>query len=81
MNDDFTVHTAVIEDDPKRPYKAYASTALAGIVAFAYHWIADTDPYTAKEAAEGAIAALISAGLVGGGTFAVRNPKRSRNLD
>lgn len=69
------------EDDPRRPYKAYASTALTAIVAFAYSWIADADPFTAKDAAQAAVAALISAGLVGGTTFAVRNPKHGRVVE
>lgn len=71
---------AVIEDDPKRPYKAYASTALTVAAAFAAFWIADADPFTAKEAAQGGLVALISGGLIGGTTFTVRNPKRSRDL-
>lgn len=77
---EYPSHVAVIEDDPKRPYKAYASTALTAVAAFVTFWIADADPFTAKEAAQGGLVALVSAGLIGGTTFAVRNPKRGRDL-
>lgn len=76
-----TENPAVREDDPKRPRKAIASTILSALAAFVAFWIADTDPFTVKEAAQGVLLALVSSGLVGGATFAVRNPKRWRNLD
>lgn len=71
---------AVVEDDPKRPYKAYASTALTLVAAFIGFWIADDGAFTAKEFGQGVLFALVSGGLIGGTTFTVRNPKRSRDL-
>jgi hypothetical protein len=67
--------TPAVEADPKRPYKAYVSTALSAVATFVTFWIADVDPFTAKEAAGAGVTALVSAGIIGGATFAVRNPK------
>jgi|GEM_PF-3730624 len=53
--------------------KAFVSAALAFIVAFATFWIADNDPFTAKEAAAAFISGLVSAGLIGGGSYSVSN--------
>ena len=72
------IENVPVEDDPKKPYKAYASAALTAVATFAAWWIADDDPFTAKEAAQGAIYALTATGLVGGATFTIRNPKRFR---
>lgn len=58
---------------PQTGYKAYVATALTVVVSFVMWWVADEDPFTAKEAAEGAVGALIAGGLVGGGTFVVKN--------
>lgn len=77
---EYPAHVARIEDDPKRPYKAYASTALTVLAAFVTYWIADVDPFTTKEIAQGCLIGLVSGGLIGGTTFAVRNPKRARTL-
>lgn len=66
-----------LADDPKRPYKAYVASALSFVAAFVAYWIADKDPFTAKEMGEAAVTGAVSAGLIGGGTFAVRNPKRN----
>jgi hypothetical protein len=74
MADPNVVPTVV--DDPKRPYKAYVATALTAIGTFVTFWVADTDPFTAKEAAQAALAGLVASGLTGGATFAVRNPQR-----
>ena len=65
-----------VADDKSKPYKAYASTALTVVVAFVLYWIADEDPFTAKEVGEGVVSALIAGGLVGGGTFVAKNPKK-----
>lgn len=64
-----------VKDDAKRPYKAYAATAISFLVTFAGFWIADTDPFTAKEAVQGLVTAAIGSGLTGGAAFAVSNPK------
>lgn len=64
-------------DDPKRPYKAVTAGALSFVAAFIAYWIADKDPFTAKEVGEAVLTGGVSAGLIGGGTFAVRNPKRN----
>lgn len=64
-----------VEADPKRPYKAYVSAALSAAGTFIAFWIADADPFTAKDAGQGALAALVASGLTGGATFWVRNPK------
>jgi hypothetical protein len=61
-------------DDPKKPWKAYVATALTAVGTFVTYWIADTDPFTAKEMGEAALAALVASGLTGGATFATRNP-------
>lgn len=65
-----------MEADPKRPYKAYIATALSALGTFVAVWVADTDPFTLKEAANAALAALVASGLTGGATFAVRNPQK-----
>lgn len=62
--------------DPKRPYKAYAATALAALSIFVTAWVADTDPFTAKEIAAAVVASLIGSGITGATTFAVRNPPK-----
>lgn len=64
-----------VEADPKRPWKAYASTALSVVALFIYSWVADEDPFTAKEVASAAVAALVGGGVIGGVTYGVRNPK------
>lgn len=58
---------------PQTGYKAYAATALAFICLFATFWIADTAPFTAKEAVAGLISAAVGSGLTGGITYAVKN--------
>lgn len=63
-----------MEADPKRPYKAYVATAITALGTFVAFWVADTDPFTIKEAASAALAAVVASGLTGGATFAVRNP-------
>lgn len=75
---EFNAQVARVEDDPAKPYKAIASTVLTAVGTFVAYWIADADPFTAKEAAEGGLLALIASGITGGATFTVRNPKRTR---
>lgn len=65
----------IVKDDPKRPWKAIASTAVSFVATFAGIWIADVDPFTAKEAVGALVTAAIASGLTGGAAFAVRNPK------
>lgn len=78
MSDVNPTAPVVVKDDPKRPWKAYISTAGTVVGTFVAAWVADTDPFTAKEAATAGISALIAGGLIGGITFQVRNPKVSR---
>ena len=66
--------TPEVKDDPKRPYKAIVATVLTAIGTFVAYWIADADPFTAKDAGEAALAALIASGVTGGTTFAIANP-------
>lgn len=71
---------AVVEADPKRPYKAWASAAMGAAAAFLAFWIGDDDPFTKKDAGEAALAglgALVASGVV---TFTVPNPLRSRTI-
>lgn len=68
--------TKVVVDDKAKPYKAYIATALTAVGTFAAYWIADKDPFTAKEIGEAALAALVASGLTGGATFQVKNPKK-----
>jgi hypothetical protein len=64
-----------VKDDPKRPWKAVAATVLSFVGTFAAFWIADTDPFTSKEIAQGLLTAAASSGLTGGTAYMVRNPK------
>ena len=67
-------HVARIVADTKRPWKAFASTALAFAGAMVAAWVADTDPWTAKEIGSAALLAAGASGITGGVTYAVRNP-------
>ena len=62
--------------DPKRPWKAYAAAALAGVSTFVTAWVSDVDPFTAKEIGAAVVAALIAAATTGGLTYAVKNPPK-----
>lgn len=64
-----------MEDDKKRPYKAYVATALTFVSGVVLSWIADTDPFTAKEFGEAVVTSAIASGIVGAGTYAKSNPK------
>lgn len=61
---------------PQSAHKAYIATALTAIGTFVSFWIADVDPFTAKEIGQGCLLALIASGLTGGATFGVRNHRR-----
>jgi Flp pilus assembly pilin Flp len=67
-----------VTDDPKKPYKAYISAVLTLVAVVVYSWITDTRGTTAKEFGEWVLAGLVASGLVGGGTFAVKNPLKVR---
>lgn len=61
-------------DDPKKPYKAYVATSLAFVSGVVTFWIADSDPFTAKEFAQAVVTSAIASGIVGAGTYAKENP-------
>lgn len=65
----------LLEADPKRPWKAVAATVLSFVAAFVTFWVADVDPFTAKDAGQAALSGLIASGLIGGATYGVRNPQ------
>lgn len=66
-----------LEDDAARPYKAYVSAALSALATFLVYWIADPGKFTQEDFLQALLAAVIASGLTGGGTFVVRNPKKS----
>lgn len=65
----------VVVDDPKKPFKAYVPAALSAASLFVMAWVADVDPFTAKEAAAAGISALVASGLIGVATYFTPNPK------
>jgi hypothetical protein len=80
MSNEIEGHQAVIEADPKRPWKTYAATAVAFLGSLALAWVQDVDPYTGKEFVEDLVSSVLFAGATGGVTFMVKNPLRSRRL-
>lgn len=58
---------------PQTPTKSIVSGVGAGVVAFIGFWIADTDPFTAKEIGQAFLLAIIGSGLIGGATWAAKN--------
>lgn len=64
-----------VVDDAKKPFKAYVPAALSAVSLFVMAWVADTDPFTAKEAAAAAVGALTTSGIIGVATFFTPNPK------
>lgn len=68
-----TIHD--VTADPKRPYKAYAATALAFITIVLSAWISDDGGVSGKEIVAWLISGAIGAGLTGGATFQAKNPK------
>lgn len=67
-----------VEADPARPNKAIAATVLTAVGTFVAYWVADKDPFTAKDAGQAFVAALLTSGVTGGTTFVVPNPLRRR---
>lgn len=65
----------VVKDDPKRPWKAYVPTALSAASLFVMAWVADVEPFTPKEIAAAAVAALTTSGVIGVATYFTKNPK------
>lgn len=70
--------TTIVEDDPKKPWKAVVAAVIPFGTTFLAFWIADTDPFTAKEVGQGVLLGLAASGITGGATFATSNPKRVR---
>ncbi len=73
---EYPAQTAQVVADPKRPWKAIASAVGAAAFAFGSYWIADQDPFTAKEAGDAALLALAASGITGGATYRVTNPTK-----
>lgn len=65
----------VVVDDAKRPWKAYVGALVGGVGAAVAWWVADEDPFTAKDAGEAFLAFLAVAVPGFGLTFATPNPK------
>lgn len=63
-----------MEDDAKKPYKAYVASALSFVAGVVGIWVLDTDPFTLKEFAQACLTSGVSAGIIGAGTYGVRNP-------
>jgi hypothetical protein len=76
------LHTAIalgqVEADPTKPVKAIVAAALSAVGTFVACWVADADPFTAKEAGQAFLLALAASGVTGVPTFAVHNPLRRR---
>lgn len=58
---------------PQTGYKAYVAAGFMAVGTFVTAWVADTAPFTGKEAAAAAVAAVIASGITGVTTFRVRN--------
>lgn len=58
---------------PQTPNKAIWSTATTVGALFVGAWISDEDPFTLKEAAGAALGALAGGGVIGYGTYKVKN--------
>lgn len=68
-----------VEADPTKPYKAYVAGALSGVYTFIALYIADKGGrggFTKDEFLADLGAAILATGLIGGGTFLKKNPKR-----
>ena len=72
------VLNAEVEADPKKPTKAITATVGTFIAAFVVYWVADKDPFTAKDAGQAFVSGLVASGLTGGATFTVKNPLRRK---
>lgn len=66
----------VVEDNPKKPYKAIAGAVATAVATFIAFWIGDDDPFTKKDAGEAFLAALIASAPGFGLPFVIPNPKR-----
>lgn len=66
-------HLSPTPGTPQTPTKAVVSAALTFVAAFVTYWIADVDPFTAKEMGEAALTGAVASGIIGGGTYAVKN--------
>lgn len=80
MSNPIPPQVAVVEADPAKPVKAIAATVLSFVSIFVGIWIADTDPFTAKEIAGGLVTAAIGSGITGVTTFTVPNPLRTKRV-
>ncbi len=58
---------------PQTGTKALVATVLTAAAAFVVYWVADKDPFTAKDIGEAALSALVASGLTGAGTFGTQN--------
>lgn len=63
---------------PQTATKAIVATVLAVVGAFLTAWIADDGGASGQEILTWAVSALITAGVVGGGTFQVKNRAKFR---
>jgi len=62
---------------PQTSTKAVVATLLSAVAGFVTYWVADKDPFTAKEAGNAVLLAIGASGLTGGGTWVAQNkPKR-----
>lgn len=64
-----------MKPDPKRPYKAYAALLGTFVFAILAFWVGDDGPFTAKEFGQAVLLAAGAAGLTGGTTYQIKNPK------
>lgn len=69
---------AAVEDNPAKPWKAFAAAALAFVVVFIVLVVKDDKKLTAEDLAQYLGLAAALSGLPGVGTYAVKNPKRRK---
>ena len=58
---------------PQTGKKAYVAAAGTAVVTFIGLWVADTDPFTIKEAAQAAVTSVVSSGIIGLLTYQTKN--------
>ncbi len=61
---------------PQTPHKAVWTTIGSFVGLCLTFWIADTDPFTAKDAGEMVLTAGIGSGVLGLGTYKIKNRRR-----
>lgn len=61
--------------DPKRPWKAYVAGAIAAVSAGVAWWVADEDPFTAKDFGQAVLAAIGAGAPTWLGTYFTTNPR------